>query len=297
MPVLTPRALSFTAMFAAVLIYGGQFPFVRLGLASGLTPYDLGALRFIVAGVVMVPVFVALGVRDCAGLGWTRGIVLFLTGGLPLAVISNAGLQWAPAAHGSAIQPGTVAVTATLLGYLAHGMAVPGRVILGLSVVLSGLGLVALSGVQGETGPYVLLGDALFVGCGLAWGGFTYLCARWKVAPLAGTAVVSILSVACLPAYFAWFSPRLMDLPFGVIAFHGIYQGLLNIVIGLVLWTYGARGLGATTAARFPPLIPVLGTFMAIPVLGEVPSPMTLLGIAAIVVGLLYASSAKRPSD
>ena len=291
MPTQSPRPLALAAMAAAVTIYGGQFVSVRFGLATNLSAYDLAALRFIFAGAVMLPFFIRGGVRTCAGLGWGRGLALVVTGGFPLTVLSNIGLIYAPAAHASAIQPGVVAVTATLLGYFAAGLRVPGYVLAGFAVVLSGLAAIAIAGSTGTAGGGTLIGDLAFVIAGLGWGTFTWLCARWQVPSVTGAAVVSVLSMIYLPFYALWLDPGLTRAPFGAVVLHGINQGILNVALGLLLWTYGTRTLGVVTAARFPPMIPVLGTLIGIPVLGEIPSPLAAAGVVGIVAGLLIAAS------
>lgn len=280
-------------MFAAVSIYGGQFVSVRWGLLSGLSPYDMAALRFIFAGAIMLPFFLRAGVADCAGMGWKKGLALAVTGGVPLTILSNIGLMFAPAAHASAIQPGTVAVTATLLAYLGMRARVPFWAAIGFAIVLSGLGSVAIAGSTGQEGGLTILGDAIFVLCGLGWGIFTWLCGRWQVPSVTGASIVSVLSAAAfLPVYALFLQPGLASVPWPIIAFHGINQGILNVAIGLLLWTYGTRTLGVALAARFPPMIPVLGTLIGIPVLGEIPSPLAGFGVAGIVVGLLIAAAA-----
>ncbi|MNL86761.1 hypothetical protein D3C87_2156080 [compost metagenome] len=46
---------------------------------------------------------------------------------------------------------------------------------------------------------------------------------------------------------------------------------------------------------RFPPLIPVTGTVLAIPVLGEIPSSLQLAGIV-LIIGGLFVASWRRPA-
>lgn len=288
-----PSKLAMAAMFLAVSIYGGQFVSVRWGLQSGLSAYDMAALRFIFAGAVMLPFFVRGGVANCAGLGWRKGIVLTLTGGAPLTILSNIGLIFAPAAHASSIQPGMVAVTATLLAYLGMRMRLPFWAGVGFTVVLSGLAAIAIAGSTGREGGMTIVGDALFVLCGVGWGVFTWLCGRWQVPSVTGASVVSVLSaIVFLPVYFVALDSGLGRVSWPIVAFHGINQGILNIAIGLLLWTYGTRTLGVALAARFPPMIPVLGTLIGIPALGEIPSPLAATGVVAIVAGLLIAAAA-----
>lgn len=289
---LSPRTLALIAMFSAVSIYGGQFVSVRWGLHGGLSAYDLAAARFIFAGAVMAPFLVRAGLADLGGLGWRKGLILAVCGGAPLTVLSNIGLGYAPAAHASAIQPGVVAVLATTLAYLTVGQRIPTGAVIGFAIALGGLAAIAVAGSAGEAGDLTLLGDVIFVFCGAGWGIFTWLCGRWQVPSVLGAAIVSTLSAAAfLPIYFTVLEPQLFAAPWPIIAFHGINQGILNVALGLLLWTYGTRTLGVAVAARFPPMIPVLGTLIGIPVLGEVPGPLAAAGVAAIVAGLLVVAA------
>jgi drug/metabolite transporter (DMT)-like permease len=79
-----------------------------------------------------------------------------------------------------------------------------------------------------------------------------------------------------------------------VVVLHALNQGLLNLILGLWLWGSAVRTLGAAEAQRFPPLIPVVGTLLAIPVLGEWPGPLQAAGVALIVGGLAVASAGPR---
>ena len=78
-------------------------------------------------------------------------------------------------------------------------------------------------------------------------------------------------------------------------ALQAFYQGVLNMIVGLWLWGRAAHVLGSAGVGRFPPLIPVTGTLLAIPVLGEVPTALQFIGIAMIIAGLFVASW-RRPA-
>ena len=66
-------------------------------------------------------------------------------------------------------------------------------------------------------------------------------------------------------------------------------------MLGLWLWSLAARALGPALAGRFPPTIPVIGTLLAIPVLGEIPTGLQVAGIGLIISGLFIASWRRSP--
>ena len=103
-----------------------------------------------------------------------------------------------------------------------------------------------------------------------------------------------MLSLVYVPVYLAALSPQLLNVDLWVDVLHGLNQGVLNVVLGLWLWGYGVRTLGAAQAQRFPPLIPVAGTALAIPVLGEWPGALQSFGVVLIVSGLALPAFGDR---
>jgi hypothetical protein len=82
-----------------------SFAWSRVGILSGMFAADLALLRFVVAGVILLPVSLRYGALSLAGIGWPRGLALLLTGG-PLFILPQAaGYVFAPFADGGVIAP------------------------------------------------------------------------------------------------------------------------------------------------------------------------------------------------
>lgn len=290
---MTPR-LAVLAILGAMVIYGANFGVTRYATQHGLTPSDLVALRFLVAGPLLLPHFLGRGWRTCAGIGWKRGLVLGVASGAPMTLFMNTGLAYAPAAHGAALGPGTVTLIGVLYGMVAAGIGPSVWTLLGLAAILGGLASIAIAGsVAGS--PNVVIGDLCFLVSGLLWGFYPILLHRWRVGPTTSAAIVAVLSLAYLPFYFALLQPRIFDAPIGLVLFQAAFQGGLNIIVGLWLWGHAVRVLGPAKTQFFPPLIPVLGTLFAIPILGEVPGPIQAVGLCLIVGGIVLALRGQRP--
>ncbi|CAN1564641.1 RhaT Permeases of the drug/metabolite transporter (DMT) superfamily [Rhabdaerophilaceae bacterium] len=285
------RQLATLAMLGAVAIYGTNFAVSRHGILYGLTPNDLTALRFGVASVLLAPLFLrAGGFADCAGIGWGRALILTLTSGLPMTLLMMQGIALSPAAHGASIAPGTVTVVGVIGGLLLFGVKPSRNTLIGIAVVLAGLTTITVAAGSSDS-RNILLGDLCFLGVGLIWGSYPLLLQRWKVDALRACAVMAILSaLVFLPWYGLEGFANLAKLPLSVVAFHAVNQGILNMVVGLWLWGYAVKLIGAASAGQFPPLIPVIGTLTAIPLLGEWPGPMQWIGVALIIGGLVVAA-------
>jgi drug/metabolite transporter (DMT)-like permease len=293
---LSKRHLAFAGMAFAMLIYGSNFVVSRHAVLNGLSAHDLLALRFALAGLILLPVFGLTGWRDCAGIGWGRGLALTAMSGFPMSWLMLTGLTMAPAAHGASIGPGTVTLIGIIGGVMMFGTKLSRPLVIGIAVVLSGLACLAVAGAKPSAAtPDMLWGDLCFLGVGLLWGFYPLMLTRWKTDGLKATAIVSVLSIAYLPFYALFFFRGFDVAPWWVLLAHGLNQGLLNVVIGLWVWAWAAKIIGVGVAGRFPPMIPVVGTSMGMPILGEWPGPLQLAGIGLIVSGLLMAAWKPAP--
>jgi drug/metabolite transporter (DMT)-like permease len=87
---------------AAVCIWAGFIVVSRLGVCTSLTPLDVAAIRFAVAGTLLLPYVMRRGLA-LDRLGWL-GVAAIVTGcGAPMVLLVNAGLLFAPAAPSGAL--------------------------------------------------------------------------------------------------------------------------------------------------------------------------------------------------
>lgn len=288
------KRLAALGMLLAVLIYGSNFVISRHAVLNGLTQHDLMALRFAIAGVLLLPIFLRPGLASCGGVGWKRGLWLTLSSGFPMTYLMLTGLTMAPAAHGATIGPGTVTMIGIIGSVVMFGAALTGRLMIGVAGVLAGLVCLGIVGSAGAS-AMTLRGDLCFLGVGLLWGFYPLLIQLWQVDGLKATAIVSVLSLVYLPIYFLFYFRGFDVAPWWVLALHGFNQGVLNVIVGLWVWGWAAHVLGPSVVGRFPPLIPVTGTLLAIPILSEIPSSLQLVGIV-LIIGGLFVASWRRPT-
>lgn len=255
-----------------------------------LTPWDLAALRFGVAGPLLLPIVVRHGFGRAAGIGWGRAVILAIAAGAPYTLILYAGLALAPAGHGAVIITGATPVVSTLLVWFWLGDRPSARRLCGLPLIVAGLFLVSWPGLHGEHAAATWLGDLLFAVDAVLWGLFTVLARHWRVDPFRGTAVVWVLALTYLPIYFFVFGGRLLAAPRAEVLFQGLYQGVGVAIAALALYAWAIRVLGASLASLVMPLVPVFGVLLAVPVLGEIPTAVQHVGILAVSVGMVLAA-------
>lgn len=271
---------------------GGQFAVGKIGMRAGLSAYDIVALRFGFAAACLAPILVRAGLRDMGatfGLGWTRALILTLVAGGPYALLMIGALEFAPAAHGAMIVPGLTLILSTLGGRWLLGEQPSGMRVIGIGIITLGLLLIGWQSLQAVAGR-AWLGDLMFVVAGTAWAFFTVLCRLWTAPPLIATAAISVLSLPYLVYYAVALAPRLMDVPVHASLVQGVYHGILQSVVAMVGYSYCVKHLGAGNTAMGNSLVPVLGTLVAIPILGEWPSGLQWAGLALVVTGMLAAN-------
>jgi drug/metabolite transporter (DMT)-like permease len=277
-------------MLCCVLIYGSNFAISRHAVLNGLSTDDLVMLRFLTAGLILLPFFLRKGgFIDCAGVGWQKGLAITLMSGLPMTMLMIGGLSLAPAAHGATITPGTVVVIGSIASVVLLGSRVSLPLVLGIGIVLVGLACMGLSS-SGSSGPDVLKGDLMFLATGLLWGLYPTMIQRWRIEGLHATAILAVVSLVIFAPWYLWSGSAFWVKPWDAVLFHAVNQGILNVVVGLWLWAWAASIMGAGAAGRFPALIPVVGTLSAIPLLGEWPVPLQLAGMGLVVIGLLLSA-------
>lgn len=278
----------------AAAIWTSYSVLARLAVTSGLSPGDLTLLRFAPGALLMAPLVWRWGWRDLAGIGWGRGLLLALLCGPVFSLLLMTGFSLAPLAHGAVIAPACQMLSGLTLSAWLANQRWTRETALGAGVVT--LGLVFMGADSILHGEGTLVGDALFAAGGACWGLFGALSRRWSVDALRVTGVYVVLSfLLWAPVYLVLgdFS-GLAHASTAMLVVQIVAQGLGAGLVAVLAFSRASELLGAGRAAFFGAVVPGAATLLAIPVLGEVPTGLQVLGIAAVVVGLLLAFGAVR---
>ena len=271
----------------AALIWGAWPVVSGLGVADSLSPYDVAALRFGVAGLVLLPMSLHSGLFK--GVSWWRALLLACGAGVPYVVLTVEGLRYAPAGHAGIIVPSCMLTFTTCGAWLLFGNRPSGQRVLGLLTIVSGLVLVGWSALA-TSGPGAWRGNLLFVGSGFLWASYTLGVRAWALRPLQATAVFSVLSLLLyLPPYMLFAGPSLLDAPLVPVVTQAVFQGLLAAILALLLYTRAVALLGAARGALFAALVPGTAVLLAFPLLGERPTALELAGLMLVSLGMVAA--------
>jgi drug/metabolite transporter (DMT)-like permease len=280
---------------AAVSIWAGWSVMTRLAVTTRLDAWDIAALRFGVAGILLAPVVARRGLAR-ERLGWLGLAVLIAGVGAPYVLVAAGGLQFAPASDQGALNPGCMPLFVALLAVLVLGETLSAAQKSGLWLIAAGALVIVGWHAAGGASAARAFGDALFLLASFLTACFTVAMRQARLAPLYATALVSTGSlVLYLPVYLALFGTRLARVPPVDLAVQTIFQGILVTIVSIVLYGRAVAILGASGGAAFGALVPALSALFAIPVLGEWPSATDWLGIALVSAGVYLTSGGPMP--
>lgn len=273
---------------AAVSIWAGGIVVARLGLQTSLTPWDIAALRFIVAGLLLVPYLFRRGLA-LERLGWI-GLGALVLGGAPTVLLWNTGLLFAPAAHAGALFPGVMPLMVAILAAATLQEVLTSTKRIGFAlIVASALGILCAAG--GAMGSSQNIGHVLFLGSALAWACYTVAMRRARLDGLHAAAISAVGALLLyLPAYPFVAGTNVFEASLSDITLQALVQGLLTAVISYLLYGRAVSILGASSGAAFAALCPAMTALLAIPILGEWPTAIDWIAIILISVGVYLVS-------
>lgn len=272
--------------FLVVMIWSGFVLISRLGGKSELLSYDVVALRFGTAALVLLP-FWAL--RNKVNLLNLKLIALALVGGIGYCVLVYYGFRHAPAAHAGILLPGLLPFEAAVMSWLVLSEHPTKKRLMGLSAIA--LGVVALIVENIQSGFSTWVGDLSFIGAGTCWAYYSVLVRKWQVGAWDATVALALISAIIYLPVYALFLPHQMALaPWHTIALQAFYQGFMAMIVAMIFYLRAMRAMGPSKVGLFMAMVPVVSGLAAVPLLGESLTPFIITGLAFTSLGAWLGS-------
>jgi drug/metabolite transporter (DMT)-like permease len=290
-PQRAPLLQGYLAALATVLIWAGFILISRLGGKTGLTGWDIVALRLGTGSLVLLPFSLKLPASTWRN---PRLWVMTALGGLIFLTLVYAGLKRAPAAHGGILLPGIQPFLVTALAWLVVGTRPSRQRLWGLVPIALGVACVAMPQFLGtHEGASTLPGDALIIGASVAWAAYSVLVRKWAFDPWLLTRVVALGSAIIYLPIYALFLPKGLDtVPTSMLVLQGLYQGLGPTILAMILFLRAVAILGAERTGALVALVPVIAGLGAVVVLNEPLTPWLIAGMALVSLGAFLSSRA-----
>jgi drug/metabolite transporter (DMT)-like permease len=291
---LPDRTRGILFIMFCVLVWSGWMIVSSYGVRNSLSAYDITALRFGAAGLVMLPLLIKRGWK-MGPWGILSGILLSALMGSVYNVVTISGMKFAPASHAAGLINSSVVAMTTIGGILLLKEKTTTLKLIGIAISMLGvLTIVDVLNAESLKGD-MALGHLFFLIGGTMWALYALLMRIWKLDPVhvaAGVCVYSALTY--LPVYFTMLPVTIGWHNWDAALFQAVYQGLINSVLSLIAYNRGVALLGVSQSSAYIPLIPVIATLTAIPLLGQEPTLFDAIGIALVAGGVLLSSGAIR---
>lgn len=288
-----PALLLTPLVFATIaLVWSGGWIASKVGV-SAIPPLELSAIRFAIAGVLLLAIAKVTGAR----LGTERLGLITLSaafGILGYNALAFIGLTMAPASDAGLIVPTLVPVLTALFATTAGERLTRDKV---LGFVVSAIGVALVIAAGGTFGSALsgerLLGDLLLVGGAACWAAYAAIgtLTLRSGSPLGVVAVSSLIGAAMLfPLGFLEQGYR--DVPsWPAEAWLAIaYLVVFSTIVGFVLFYWAIRRFGAGLGATTSYLVPIGTLALAALLLGERPTTLQLAGGVVILLGVRIAT-------
>jgi drug/metabolite transporter (DMT)-like permease len=303
----SPRALGLTAAAVTVLIWSSFIVVARASTSHHLLPLDIGFLRIIGAGCVLLPWGWWLMRADrqqninTGSLWGLSPLPLRITalgglfGSMLYALLAYSGFFFAPAAHASVLLPGSLPLWTSLLALvILHDRMTRARATGLACIVLGDLLVGGASLLKALDGGDVWKGDLLFMAAAFCWSCYSVLVRKHALDPVRATIAITAFScVSFVPAYglataMGWIPTHLGTAPVSEMMFQAIYQGVGSVVISGITFNMMIQYFGPVRSTMITALVPGLSALGAVIFLNEPMSVNLLGGLMLVTCGILF---------
>lgn len=273
------------AALAAVAIWALWIVATRHAVSHALAPAAVALTRYAVPALAFLGVALRVGLKP-RGVSW-RVLALMVTGaGAPYFLIVATGMRFAPAADAGPLLPGTMPLILVVISVAGFGERLGASRLAGLVLIAAGIGAIGGHGLL-DAASGAWRGHLLFVAGAFVWALYTL---AFKRSGLSATQAVAVVSLWSFLMVLPWGGPAVAEAVaqghWRDLAVQTLVQGACSGVVAHVLYGFAITRLGATRGAAFVALMPALAAVLAVPILGEIPSPAAIAGILATGLGV-----------
>ncbi|MBF0277353.1 MAG: DMT family transporter [SAR324 cluster bacterium] len=278
------KILGLSCAIGVIVIWSGFIVFSRAGMNTRLTAYDITALRFLVAGSVVLPFLKSWWPKH---LPLHAALIMSVCGpGAIYSVLMYLGVANASAAYAGVFANGSLPVFTMLIVYLVVRES-PGR------GQLFAVGIIAVGGIlvgwpgMAAGGINLLSGIMFLFSASAVLSVYFFGIRFWRLEPRQALVLVNVPNLLVfLPLWYFFLPSGMHEVETFTIVFQALFQGLGPGFLAVILFSIAATILGPTKMAGFSAAVPASAALMAIPVLNEFPSPVEWTGIAVLTLGL-----------
>lgn len=277
--------------------WGGNFIIGR-AVHAEVPPAGLSFWRWLLALAILLPFAWPKVRRDWPVIRdhWKRLAVLAFFGMVAFHTALYLSVNYTTATN-AALLIAICPVLVPALSWALYREPLSARILLAIAVSIAGVAVVVLRGDPAQLATLTFnRGDLIMLIAVFAWSMYIVLVKRRPAALHPQSllvATMALASVFLLPLYL-WESAFVRPMPLSSDALLAVaYVVVVASLLAYVCFNRGIEVLGPSKGGLFMHLVPVFAALLAFVFLGERLQPFHAVGIAAIVAGILLATTAK----
>ncbi len=280
------------SLFFITVIWALNFTVVKASL-SEIDPYSFNAIRFLLAALfIWVIIFFQNETFRIRKKDWLPLIGMGVAGNLLYQVLFIFGINLSLAAN-AAILLGTIPICVAVTSHFFSIEFMNRLTAIGVVLGFAGLILIIMSGVEPiKFGSDSFRGDVFLIISALVWALFTIFSKPFlsHYSPLHFSAIMTsmgafFLILLALPHFKTTEWGSVSALAYG----GTIYSGLLSIGLAYIVWNRGLKHVGTLRTSMYQNIVPVMGLFFGIILLGESLEFWQYIGSAIVFIGIILS--------
>ncbi len=281
----------YAASILALFIWSTSFIATKIAYTT-FPPLTLGALRFIVAAIVLgiallikqefvKPSFGDLAIMSLSG---ALGITLYFA-------MQNIGISLTTASSAAMIVACYPAVT-TLLELIIYKVTPSAFKVLGIFIAMAGVFILTFtdSAIDNSGGINQPAGNLILIATGFVWAFYNFT-----------TEKIVNKYPAITVSFYQTIAGTILFLPFTLIERHEwisptltsssalLYLGVFCSVIAFMFYNFGLRKLPSSTSVTMMNLVPIFGVILSVLILHETVTLQQLAGGIIVITGVLLS--------
>lgn len=282
---LTDLSLLFIA-----LVWALNFSVIKASL-SEIDPYSFNALRFILASsFIWIVVAKKRAWFSVPKKDWLPLLLLGLFGNLLYQWLFIVGIDLTLAAN-AAVMLGTIPIWVALISHFLSYELLNRLKSTGVFLAFAGVVIIITSGKNPISfGSDTFSGDLAIVASAVVWAVYTIYSRQYlsRYTPLQFSAFMTSLGAVALIMLAIPYASETDWQNVSPAAYGGaVFSGLFAIGVAYLIWNNGLMKVGAVRTSTYQNLVPVLGLFFGIALLGESLESLQYVGSAVVIGGII----------
>lgn len=261
---------------------------IRHAATTHLPAEWLGVLRFAPPAILLLPFWWRVGLVP-RGVDWRLVVVMVVGAGAPFFMTVAVGMHFAIAAEGGVLIGGSMPLFVGLLFAVLFRERFRTSRVVGFVLIVGAMAAIGGGAVLSGAGASRFLVTA----GAFLWAAYTLAFRASQLDAVVAAGVIAAWStILMLPlALMTGIEPLVAAGPL-IVGTQLIMQGVVAGILALICYGVAVSALGPSVAALTAALPPAVAAVIAVPLLCESPTPLSIVGIFLAVAGVALASGA-----